>query len=209
YPNGTVFNGTLAVNLGGNTVTLGPATNFALPVYVFAGKLLGYTSTMYITVRDPVSGSTATLKTYITAFNIPPIRIAPVNIPVPWPNANEAVEYVNNSYVLNSTNQYIVIHVASIVNYPYLFYIVTVVTPGKNSTTTTPLLVTFQTVAPVPVIGPGTVVQMPVQLSQIGALSGGYYTVRMFAVPFAGGPVISLYPAQVVFTNVYVNTTVV
>ncbi len=209
YSNGTVFNGTLAVILGGNTVTLGPATNFALPVYSFAGKLFGYNSTMYITVQDPVSGSTATLKTYITAFNITPIRIAPVTIPVPWPNANKVVEYVNNSYVLTPTNQYIVIHVTSIVNYTYTFYIATVVTPGKNSLTTAPLLVNFQTVVPVPVIGPGIVAQVPVQFSQIGALSSGYYTVRMFAVPFAGGPVISLFPAQIVFTNVYINTTMV
>jgi hypothetical protein len=207
YSNGTVFNGTLAVNLGGNKVPLGPATNFALPVYSFAGKLFGYNSTMYITVQDPVSGGTATLKTYIAALNITPIRIAPVNIPVPWPNANEAVEYVNNSYVLTPTNQYIVIHVTSIVNYTYPFYIVTVVTPGKNSLTAAPLLVNFQTV--VPATGPGIVVQVPVQFSQIGALSSGYYTVRMFAVPFAGGPVISLYPAQIVFTNVYINTTMV
>jgi len=209
YTNGTVFNGTLAVNIGGNTVTLGPATNFALPVYSFAGKLFGYNSTMYITVQDPASGSTATLKTYITAFNITPIRMAPVTIPVPWPNANKVVEYVNNSYVLTPTNQYIVIHVTSIVNYTYTFYIATVVTPGQNSLTTAPLLVNFQTVVPVPVIGPGIVAQVPVQFSQIGALSSGYYTVRMFAVPFAGGPVISLYPAQIVFTNVYINTTMV
>jgi hypothetical protein len=209
YSNGTVFNGTLAVNLEGNTVTLGPATNFALPVYSFAGKLFGYNSTMYITVQDPVSGSTTTFKTYITAFNITPIRMAPVTIPVPWPNANKVVEYVNNSYVLTPTNQYIVIHVTSIVNYTYTFYIATVVTPGQNSLTTAPLLVNFQTVVPVPVIGPGIIAQVPVQFSQIGALSSGYYTVRMFAVPFAGGPVISLYPAQIVFTNVYINTTMV
>jgi hypothetical protein len=164
---------------------------------------------MYITVQDPASGSTTTLKTYITAFNITPIRIAPVNIPVPWPNANKVVEYVNTSYVLTPTNQYIVIQVTSILNYTGKVYIVTVVTPGQNSLTTAPLLVNFQTVAPVPVIGPGIVVQVPVQLSQIGALSSGYYTVRMFAVPFAGGPVISLYPAQIVFTNVYINTTTV
>jgi len=209
YTNGTVFNGTLAVNLGGNTVTLGPATNFALPVYSFAGKLFGYNSTMYITVQDPASGSTTTLKTYITAFNVTPIRMAPVTIPVPWPNANKVVEYVNNSYTLTPTNQYIVIHVTSIVNYTYTFYIATVVTPGKNSLATAPLLVNFQTVVPVPVIGPGIVAQVPVQFSQIGTLSSGYYTVRMFAVPFAGGPVISLYPAQIVFTNVYINTTTV
>lgn len=209
YSNGAVFNGTLAVNLEGNTVTLGPATNFALPVYSFAGKLFGYNSTMYITVQDPASGSTSTLKTYITAFNVTPIRMAPVTIPVPWPNANKVVEYVNNSYVLTPTNQYIVIHVTSIVNYTYTFYIATVVTPGQNSLTTAPLLVNFQTVVPVPVIGPGIVAQVPVQFSQIGALSSGYYTVRMFAVPFAGGPVISLYPAQIVFTNVYINTTMV
>jgi len=209
YTNGTVFNGTLAVNLAGNTVTLGPATNFALPVYSFAGKLFGYNSTMYITVQDPASGSTSTLKTYITAFNVTPIRIAPVTIPVPWPNANKVVEYVNSSYTLTPTNQYIVIHVTSIVNYTYTFYIATVVTPGQNSLTTAPLLVNFQTVVPVPVIGPGIVAQVPVQFSQIGALSSGYYTVRMFAVPFAGGPVISLYPAQIVFTNVYINTTMV
>ena len=202
YSNGTVINGTLAVNLGGNTVILGPATNFALPAYSFAGKLFGYSSTMYITVQDPVSGSTATLRTNITAFNTPPIRIAPVNMPVPWPNANKVVEYVNNSYVLNSTNQYIYIQVTSVVNYSYLFYIVTEVFPGKNSTATTPLLVTFQTV---PSIGPGKVYIEPVQLSQISALSGGYYTVKVFVVPFAGGPVISLYPAQIVFTNVYIN----
>jgi hypothetical protein len=206
YSNGTVCNGTLAVNLGGNTVTLGPATNFALPVYSFAGKLFGYNSTMYITVQDPASGSIATLKTYITAYNITPIRMAPVTIPVPWPNANKVVEYVNNSYVLTPTNQYIVIHVTSIVNYTYTFYIATVVTPGKNSLVTAPLLVNFQTVVPVPVIGPGIVAQVPVQFSQIGALSSGYYTVRMFAVPFAGAPAISLYPAQIVFTNVYINT---
>lgn len=209
YTNGTVFNGTLAVNIGGNTVTLGPATNFAMPVYSFAGKLFGYNSTMYITVQDPASGSTTTLKTYITAYNITPIRIAPVPEPVPWPNANKVVEYVNNSYVLTPTNQYIVIQVTSIVNYTYTFYIVTVVTPGQNSLTTAPLLVNFQTVVPEPVIGPGMVAQVPVQFSQIGALSSGYYTVRMFAVPFAGGPVISLYPAQIVFTNVYINTTTV
>jgi hypothetical protein len=209
YSNGTVFNGTLAVVLGGNTVTLGPATNFALPVYSFAGKLYGYNSTIYITVQDPVTGSTAMLKAYITAYNITPIRIAPVTIPVPWPNANEVIEYVNNSYVLTPTNQYIVIHVTSIVNYTYPFYIATVVTPGMNSMTSAPLLVNFQTVVPVPVIGPGIVAQVPVQFSQIGALSSGYYTARMFAVPFAGGPVISLYPAQIVFTNVYINTTTV
>jgi len=206
--NGTLFNGTLAVNLGGTTVPLGPAADFALPVYSFAGKLFGYNSTMYITVQDPASGRTATLKTYITAYNITPIRIAPVNTPVPWSNANKVVELVNNSYVLTPTNQYIVIHVTSIVNYSYPFYIAAVVTPGKNSLTAPPLLITYQTVFS-PVMGPGTILQVPVQFSQMGELSSGYYTIRMFAVPFAGGPVISLYPAQIVFTNVYISTTTV
>jgi hypothetical protein len=203
YSNHTAFNGTLAVNLGGNTVPLGPATNFAMPVYSFAGKLFGYNSTMYITVQDPLTGKTATLKTYITAYNITPIRIAPVPEPVPWPNANKVVEYVNNSYVLTPTNQYIVINVTSIVNYSYPVFIVVVVSPGKNSQTA-PLLVNFEVAPP---LAPGMYYEVPVQLSQIGALSSGYYTVRMFVVPFAGGPVISLYPAQIVFTNVYINTT--
>ncbi|MGC9104869.1 MAG: hypothetical protein ACP5HQ_00330 [Thermoprotei archaeon] len=209
YQNGTVCNGTLAVKLGNNVVTLGPATNFALPVYSFAGKIYGYNSTMYVTVKDPATMSTLTLKTYITAYNITPIRIAPVTTPVPWPNANKAVEVVNTTYVLTPTNQYIVIHVTSIINYTYVFYIATVVQAGKAATAGTPVLVNFQTVVPVPVIGPGVVAQVPVQFSQIGALSTGYYTVTMFAVPFAGGPVISLYPAEIVFTNVFINTTVV
>jgi len=110
---------------------------------------------------------------------------------------------VNNSYVLTPTNQYIVVNVTSIVNYSYPVFIVAVVTPGKNSQTA-PLLVNFQVAPP---LAPGIYYEVPVQLSQIGALSSGYYTVRMFAVPFAGGPVISLYPAQIVFTNVYINTT--
>ena len=211
YKNGTVFNGTLAVELGTNVVTLGPATNFALPAFSFAGKLFGYNSTMYVTVQDPITGSTATLKTYIAAYNITPIRIAPVTIPVPMPaNASIKLQYVDNQPItLTPTNQYIVIHVTSIINYTYVFYIATVVQPGKNATTTPPVLVNFQTVVPVPVIGPGIVAQVPVQFSQIGALGSGYYTITMFAVPFAGGPVISLYPAKLVFTNVYVNTTVV
>ena len=211
YKNGTVCNGTLAVKLGNNVVTLGPATNFALPAFSFAAKLFGYNSTMYVTVMDPASGSTATLKTYIAAYNITPIRIAPVTIPVPMPaNASIKIQYVYNQPItLTPTNQYIVIHVTSIINYTYVFYIATVVQPGKNTTTTPPVLVNFQTVVPVPVIGPGIVAQVPVQFSQIGALGSGYYTVTMFAVPFAGGPVISLYPAKLVFTNVYVNTTVV
>ena len=211
YKNGTVFNGTLAVKLGSNVVTLGPATNFALPAFSFAGKLFGYNSTMYVKVEDPVSGSTVTLRTYIAAYNITPIRIAPVTIPVPMPaNASIKLQYVDNQPItLTPTNQYIVIHVTSIINYTYVFYIATVVQPGKNATTTPPVLVNFQTVVPVPVIGPGIVAQVPVQFSQIGALGSGYYTITMFAVPFAGGPVISLYPAKLVFTNVYVNTTVV
>ena len=211
YKNGTVFNGTLAVKLGNNVATLGPATNFALPAFSFAGKLFGYNSTMYVTVEDPATGSTVTLKTYIAAYNITPIRIAPVTIPVPMPaNASIKLQYVYNQPItLTPTNQYIVIHVTSIINYTYVFYIATLVQPGKNATTTPPVLVNFQTVVPVPVIGPGIVAQVPVQFSQIGALGSGYYTITMFAVPFAGGPVISLYPAKLVFTNVYVNTTVV
>ena len=211
YKNNTVFNGTLAVKLGNNVVTLGPATNFALPAYSFAGKLFGYNSTMYVTVADAASGSAVTLKTYIAAYNITPIRIAPVTTPVPIPaNASTKVQYVYNQPItLTPTNQYIVIQITSVVNYSYTFYIATVVQPGKNSTTTAPVLINFQAVKVVPAIGPGIVVQLPVQISQISALGPGYYTITMFAVPFAGGPVISLYPAELVFTDVYVNTTVV
>ena len=209
YKNGTVFNGTLAVELGSNTVTLGPATNFALPFFSVSGKLYGFGSTVYVTVEDPISGYTATVTTYVDPYYLLPIRMAPVSISVPMPaNASDELEYEDNqSVVLSPTSPFIVIHVTSTVNYSYVFYIATIVQPGMDNPEGPEAMINFQTVVPVPVIGPGIVALVPVQFSQIGALGSGYYTITMFAVPFAGGPVISLYPAKLVFTNVYVNAT--
>ena len=209
YNNGTVFNGTLAVEFGNIIVTLGPATNFVLPYFSFNENLFGFGSTMYVTVQDPISGYTTTVRTYIGPYYLAPIRMAPVNITVPMPaNASDELEYEDNqSIVLSPTSQYIVVHLTSTINYTYVFYIASVVQLGEDNPEGPAVLLNFQTVVPVPVIGPGIVAQVPVQFSQIAALGSGYYTITMFAVPFAGGPVISLYPAKLVFTNVYVNTT--
>ena len=209
YRNGTVFNGTLAVELGNNIVTLGPATNFVLPYFSFNENLFGFGSTMYVTVQDPISGSTLTVRTYIDPYYLAPIRMAPVNIQVPMPaNASDEFEYEDNqSIVLSPTSQYIVIHVTSIVNYTYVFYIASIVQLGKDNPEGPTVSLSFQTIVPIPVIGPGIVAEVPVLPAQIGALGTGYYTITMFAVPFAGGPVISLYPAKLVYTSVYVNAT--
>ena len=76
---------------------------------------------------------------------------------------------------------------------------------GSNVTTGTPVPGTpaFQTVYS-PVLGPGVVLQVPVQMYQPISLStpSSPHTVVMFAVPFAGGPAISEYPTFLVYTNV-------
>ena len=199
-------NGTMYVVLGSHKVAIGTAN-----LYTYAGYHFGpYTalplvSNVTFTVEDPLIHTTLTGQTTLGAFNNTPIRIYPLNMPITPSPSTKVFYYYTKPLTLSPTNQYIVISVTSVISYPYPFYIETVVFLGSNVTTGTPVPGTpaFQTVYS-PVLGPGVVLQVPVQMYQPISLStpSSPHTVVMFAVPFAGGPAISEYPTFLVYTNV-------
>ncbi|ACP46088.1 conserved hypothetical protein [Sulfolobus islandicus Y.G.57.14] len=199
-------NGTMYVVLGPNKVAVGTAN-----LYTYAGYHFGpYTalplaSNVTFTVQDPVTKATVSGQTTLGAFNNTPIRLAPLGVSIPQTAQYKVFYYYNTPLVLSPTSQYIVLSATSVIPYPYPFYIETVSFLGYNVTTGTPVPGTpaFQTVYS-PSLGPGVVLQVPVQSYQFISLSSPSepHTVVMFAVPFAGGPAISLYPTFLVYTNV-------
>lgn len=199
-------NGTMYVVLGSHKVAVGTAN-----LYTYAGYHFGpYTalplvSNVTFTVQDPVTHATLTGQTTLGAFNNTPIRLAPLGVSIPQTAQYKVFYYYSTPLVLSPTSQYIVLSVTSVISYPYPFYIETVSFLGYNVTTGTPVPGTpaFQTVYS-PSLGPGVVLQVPVQSYQFISLStpSEPHTVVMFAVPFAGGPAISLYPTFLVYANV-------
>ncbi|MEM0303466.1 MAG: glycosylated S-layer protein, SlaA, partial [Saccharolobus sp.] len=199
-------NGTMYVVLGSNKVAIGTAN-----LYTYAGYHFGpYTalplvSNVTFTVEDPLIHTTLTGQTTLGAFNNTPIRIYPLNMPITPSSSYKVFYYYTKPLTLSPTSQYIVISATSVISYPYPFYIESVVFLGSNVTTGTPVPGTpaFQTVYS-PALGPGVVLQVPVQMYQAISLStpSSPHTVVMFAVPFAGGPAISEYPTFLVYTNV-------
>ncbi len=199
-------NGTMYIVLGPNKVAIGSAN-----LYTYAGYHFGpYTalpvySNVTFTVEDPVTHGTLTGMTTLGAFNNTPIRISPLGVTITPSATNKVFYYYTSPLVLSPTSQYIVVQVTSTITYSYPFYIETVVFLGYNVTTGTPVPGTpaFQTVYS-PTLGPGVVLQVPIQTYQVISLStpSEPHTVVMFAVPFAGGPAISLYPSFLVYTNV-------
>ncbi|MEM4086027.1 MAG: glycosylated S-layer protein, SlaA [Saccharolobus sp.] len=199
-------NGTMYVVLGSHKVAIGTAN-----LYTYAGYHFGpYTalplvSNVTFTVEDPLIHTTLTGQTTLGAFNNTPIRIYPLNMPITPSSSYKVFYYYTKPLTLSPTSQYIVISATSVISYPYPFYIESVVFLGSNVTTGTPVPGTpaFQTVYS-PALGPGVVLQVPVQMYQAISLStpSSPHTVVMFAVPFAGGPAISEYPTFLVYTNV-------
>ncbi|WP_016732769.1 hypothetical protein [Saccharolobus islandicus] len=199
-------NGTMYIILGSHKVAVGTAN-----LYTYAGYHFGpYTalplaSNVTFTVQDPVTKATVSGQTTLGAFNNTPIRLAPLGVSIPQTAQYKVFYYYSTPLVLSPTSQYIVLSATSVISYPYPFYIETVSFLGYNVTTGTPVPGTpaFQTVYS-PSLGPGVVLQVPVQSYQFISLSSPSepHTVVMFAVPFAGGPAISLYPTFLVYTNV-------
>ncbi|WP_338600304.1 glycosylated S-layer protein, SlaA [Sulfolobus tengchongensis] len=199
-------NGTMYVVLGSHKVAVGTAN-----LYTYAGYHFGpYTaspvsSNVTFTVQDPVTHATLTGTTQLGAFNNTPIRISPLGVSIPATAQNKVFYYYSKPLVLSPTSQYIVLSVTSTITYAYPFYIETISFLGYNVTTGTPVPGTpaFQTVYS-PSLGPGVVLQVPVQAYQFISLStpSEPHTVVMVAVPFAGGPAISLYPTFLVYSNV-------
>ncbi|ACP35840.1 conserved hypothetical protein [Sulfolobus islandicus L.S.2.15] len=199
-------NGTMYIILGSHKVSVGTAN-----LYTYAGYHFGpYTalplaSNVTFTVQDPVTKATVSGQTTLGAFNNTPIRLAPLGVSIPQTAQYKVFYYYSTPLVLSPTSQYIVLSATSVIPYPYPFYIETVSFLGYNVTTGTPVPGTpaFQTVYS-PSLGPGVVLQVPVQSYQFISLSSPSepHTVVMFAVPFAGGPAISLYPTFLVYTNV-------
>jgi len=199
-------NGTMYVVLGPNKVAVGTANLYTYAGYHFGPyTALPLTSNVTFTVQDPVTHTTLTGQTTLGAFNNTPIRISPLGVSISPSASVKAFYYYTTPIVLSPTSQYIVISVTSVISYPYPFYIETVSFLGSNVTTGTPVPGTpaFQTVYS-PSLGPGVTLQVPVQVYQVISLStpSEPHTVVMFAVPFAGGPAISLYPTFLVYTNV-------
>jgi len=199
-------NGTMYVVLGPNEVAVGTANLYTYAGYHFGPyTALPLTSNVTFTVQDPVTHTTLTGQTTLGAFNNTPIRISPLGVSISPSASVKAFYYYTTPIVLSPTSQYIVISVTSVISYPYPFYIEAVSFLGSNVTTGTPVPGTpaFQTVYS-PSLGPGVTLQVPVQVYQVISLStpSEPHTVVMFAVPFAGGPAISLYPTFLVYTNV-------
>ncbi|TRM80003.1 glycosylated S-layer protein, SlaA, partial [Sulfolobus sp. D5] len=199
-------NGTMYVVLGSNKVAIGTANLYTYAGYHFGPyTALPLSSNVTFTVQDPVTHGTVSGTTTLGAFNNTPIRISPLGVTITPSATNKVFYYYTSPLVLSPTSQYIVIQVTSTITYSYPFYIETVVFLGSNVTTGTPVPGTpaFQTVYS-PTLGPGVVLQVPIQTYQVVSLStpSEPHTVVMFAVPFAGGPAISLYPSFLVYTNV-------
>ncbi|QXJ36457.1 glycosylated S-layer protein, SlaA [Saccharolobus shibatae] len=199
-------NGTMYIVLGSHKVAVGTANLYTYTGYHFGPyTALPLTSNVTFTVQDPVTHATVSGQTTLGAFNNTPIRLSPLGVSIPQTAQNKVFYYYSTPLVLSPTSQYIVLSVTSVISYSYPFYIETVSFLGSNVTTGTPVPGTpaFQTVYS-PSLGPGVVLQVPVQSYQFISLSSPSepHTVVMFAVPFAGGPAISLYPTFLVYTNV-------
>ena len=200
------INGTLGITLAnGQVVPLGPAGYFVLPFVTYQGVVIGYNANVSVTVSDPVSS--ATVSTYITSANITPIRLAPVPTIPPMPSAPKLDYYYTSPVVITPSSPVINIFVTSIIPYPYEFFIVAVARQGYNATLGPVVYYSYQAVVAKPALGipQQPYIEVAVQMSGIISLPPGTYTVIMYAVPFAQGPVISLYPASLVFTNVTVE----
>ena len=201
------INGTLGITLSNGTVVpLGPAGYFVLPMVTYQGILIGYNANVSVTVSDPVSS--ATVLTYLTSANITPIRLAPIPTIPPMSHAPLGNYYYTSPVVITPTYPVINIYATSIIPYPYEFFIVAIVRPGANASTAAPVYYySYQAVVAKPALGSTAqpYIEVAVQMSGIITLPPGTYTVEMYAVPFAQGPVISEYPASLVFTNVTVE----
>lgn len=200
-------NGTLAFVLANGTkVPLGPAALFVLPKVAYLGKQIGYDANVSVTVSDPVASTT--LETYLTSANITPIRLAPIPTIPPMANAPLANYYYTKPVVITPTSPVINIFATSVIPYPFEFYIIAIARPGYNVTTGTIVYYSYQAVVAKPALGIAAqpYIEVAVQMSGIIALPAGQYTVTMFAVPFAQGPTISLYPASLIFTNVTIKS---
>ncbi|ADB87627.1 hypothetical protein [Saccharolobus islandicus] len=199
-------NGTMYIILGSHKVSVGTANLYTYAGYHFGPySALPLASNVTFTVQDPVTTATVSGQTTLGAFNNTPIRLAPLGVSIPQTAQYKVFYYYSTPLVLSPTSQYIVLSATSVIPYPYPFYIETESFLGYNVTTGTPVPGTpaFQTVYS-PSLGPGVVLQVPVQSYQFISLSSPSepHTVVMFAVPFAGGPAISLYPTFLVYTNV-------
>ena len=204
----TVYaNGTLGFELSnGAKVPLGPAGLFVLPVIAYNGQVIGYQANVYISVSDGITSML--VQTQLQSSNETPIRLSPVPIKPPMMNAPEDVYYYNSPVVITPTAPVINVFATSIIPYPYEFFIVAIVRPGVNASTTAPVVYySYQAVVAKPALGTPSqpYIEVAIQMNGIESLSKGqHYTVELFAVPFAQGPAISDYPAMLVFTNVSV-----
>ncbi|AHC52677.1 hypothetical protein SUSAZ_11090 [Sulfolobus acidocaldarius SUSAZ] len=204
-------NGSLAIVLNGQAYSLGPAGLFLLPFVTYTGSAIGANATAIITVSDGVT--TSTTQVPITAENFTPIRLAPFQVPaqVPLSNAPKLKYEYNSSIVITPQQQVVKIYVTSILPYPQEFQIQAFVYPASQfnvqtgSPTAAPVYFSYSAVRAYPALGIGTSVPnllVYVQLQGISNLPAGKYVIVLSAVPFAGGPVLSEYPAQLIFTNV-------
>ncbi|WP_230951515.1 hypothetical protein [Sulfolobus acidocaldarius] len=204
-------NGSLAIVLNGKAYSLGPAGLFLLPFVTYTGSAIGANATAIITVSDGVG--TSTTQVPITAENFTPIRLAPFQVPaqVPLPNAPKLKYEYNGSIVITPQQQVLKIYVTSILPYPQEFQIQAFVYEASQfnvhtgSPTAAPVYFSYSAVRAYPALGIGTSVPnllVYVQLQGISNLPAGKYVIVLSAVPFAGGPVLSEYPAQLIFTNV-------
>jgi len=200
-------NGTLGLQLAnGQVVALGPAADFVLPFVTYQGVQIGYDANVSVTVSDPISS--LTVSTYLMPANITPIRLAPIPTIPPMPHAPVGNYYYSKPVVVTPTNPVINIYATSVLPYPYEFFIVAIVRPGANASTAAPVVYySYQAVVAKPALGSTLqpYIEVAVQMSGILSLPPGTYTVQMYAVPFAQGPVISEYPVSLIFTNVTIQ----
>ncbi|MEM4773843.1 MAG: hypothetical protein QXL33_03380 [Sulfolobaceae archaeon] len=207
--------GKLYVNIANASILLGNSSYFVrAPIQSINGTtvLATFMSKVVMTMKDSITGLTFNVTLYIKPVQIAPIRLSIVGEPIPITasDAQRVFYFYNKSIVLTTvgTTQYINLQLLSTIDYPFPFYIMTIVYPGKNvnPSSSKPLLVNFQTVVPSPVLPANTVVQVPVQLAGTTPLTVGYYTVVFVAVPYASvlAPPISDFPAFLVVTNVQV-----
>lgn len=201
-----IANGTLGFILAnGTTVPLGPVALFVLPVATLNSQVIGYHADVYINVTD---GITSTIvQTQLQASNETPIRLAPLPTIPPMKNAPVGVFYYNGSITISPTAPVLNIYATSIIPYPYEFFVVAIVRPGINASTSAPVVYySYQAVVAKPALGSQLqpYIEVTIQMNGIESLQTGQYTVEVVAVPFAQGPAISDYPSAIIFTNVTV-----
>ena len=159
--------------------------------------------------------------TYMTALNFTPIRLAPFNYPSGIiPSANKFTYYYNGSLTITPTDQVVKIYVTSVLPYPLEFYIEALVYPASDFNATTGEIInpteivyyTYMQLTAHPYLyyyatssGVKSLL-VYMQLNGISSLPAGKYVIVLFAVPYAGGPIISEYPVSLYFTNVNITT---